>query len=87
MNESKLRANIDTFRNFIHNHGWSIINEKEIQSAYQLVITDGKTRVPVAFFHSGKALIQGQPGELQTELKAWWNERKTVSVQPTVVIC
>ena len=83
MNESKLQANIDALREFIQNNGWSIVGEKEIQSGYQLVVTDQITRVPVALFPSGKALIQGKPGELQTKLKTWRDERKTSSTQST----
>jgi ribonuclease HIII len=77
MNESKLQANIDALREFVHGKGWSIADEKEIQSGYQLTVTDGIARIPIAFFSSGKALIQGKPGVLQTELKSWWDTRKT----------
>src|SRR5258708_21643214 len=81
MNESKLQANIDALREFVHSKGWSIADEKEIQSGYQLTVTDGIARIPVAFFSSGKALIQGKPGALQTELKSWWYTRKTSYTQ------
>ena len=84
MNEPKLQANIDALREFVQSNGWTILDEKEIQSGYQLKITDGITRVPVDFFTTGRALIQGKPGELQSRLKSWWNERKAVSVQPAV---
>jgi len=82
VNESKLQANIDALREFVHSKGWTIVDEKDIQSAYQLVVTDGITKVPIAFFFSGKGLIQGKPGELQTKLKTWWDERKVSSTQP-----
>jgi ribonuclease HIII len=85
MNKPKFQANIDALREFIQSNGWTILDEKEIQSGYQLKITDGISRVPVDFFTTGRALIQGKPGELQTRLKSWWNERKAVSVQPAVV--
>jgi ribonuclease HIII len=48
-----------------------------------VIVTDEITKVSVAFFYSGKALIQGKPGELQTNLKTWWNARKASSTQPT----
>ncbi len=83
MNESKLQANIDALREFIQSKGWTIVGEKEISYGYQLVVTDGMTRVPVNLFTSGKALIQGKPGVLQTELKSWWYARQTSSTQPT----
>jgi len=63
MNEAKLQANIDALRRFVESQGWIITNEKDIQSGYQLVVSNGLTRVPVAFFYSGKALIQGKPDE------------------------
>lgn len=81
MNESKLQANIDALREFVQGKGWSIADEKEIQSGYQLTVTDGIARIPIAFFSSGKALIQGKPGALQTELKSWWDTRKTSYTQ------
>ena len=84
MNESKLQANIDALREFVHGKGWSIADEKEIQSGYQLTVTDGIARIPIAFFSSGKALIQGKPGALQTELKSWWDTRKTSYAQSLV---
>src|SRR5215471_8980952 len=84
MNEPKLQANIDALHEFVQSNGWTILDEKEIRSGYQLKITDGITRVPVDFFTTGNALIQGKPGELQTRLKSWWNERKAVLVQPAV---
>ncbi|HYB01002.1 MAG TPA: ribonuclease HIII [Ktedonobacteraceae bacterium] len=79
MNVSKLQANIDALRELVQSKGWSIVAEKEIQSGYQLTISDGITRIPVAFFYSGKALIQGKPGALQTQLKAWWDTRNSKS--------
>src|SRR6266581_7044335 len=83
MNESKLQANIGALREFVQINGWIIADEKEIQSGYRLIITDGITRTPIALFHSGKILIQGKPGELQNKLKIWRDERKVSSTQPT----
>ncbi len=82
MNESKLQANIVALREFIQSKGWKIFAEKEISYGYQLVVTDGMTRVPIDLFTSGKALIQGKPSVLQTELKSWWYGRQTSSTQP-----
>jgi ribonuclease HIII len=82
MNESKLQTNIDALREFVQSKGWAILDEKEIQSGYQLLVTDGISRIPVAFFYSGKALIQGKPGELETQLKTWCYSRKASSTQP-----
>ncbi len=82
MNESKFQANIDAARQFIQSKGWKILAEKEISYGHQLVVTDGITRVPVDLFTSGKALIQGKPSALQTELKSWWYARQNSSTQP-----
>src|SRR5438067_3272342 len=82
MNESKLQANVDALREFVESKGWSIVAEKEISYGYQLLVTDGVTRIPVDLFTTGKALIQGKPGALQTELKSWWYSRKAPSPQP-----
>jgi ribonuclease HIII len=81
MNVSKLQANIDALREFIQKNTWSIVEEKEIQSGYQLIITDGITRTPIALFYSGKILIQGKPGNLQTKLKTWWNTRNASTTE------
>ncbi len=83
MNLSKLQANIDALQELIQSNGWLIVDKKVIQSGYQVVVTDEITKVSVAFFYSGKVLIQGKPGELQTKLKTWWCSRKAPSTQPT----
>lgn len=82
MNVSKLQANIDALRELVQSKGWMIIDEKEIQFGYQLKITDGKTSISVDLFTTGRALIQGKPGELQNQLKAWWDTRKTSTTLP-----
>jgi ribonuclease HIII len=79
MNLSKLQADIDALQELIHSNGWIIVDKKVIQSGYQVVVTDEITKVSVAFFYSGKVLIQGKPGELQTKLKTWWDARKASS--------
>ena len=83
MNLSKLQANVDALQELIQSNGWLIVDKKVIQSGYQVVVTDEITKVSVAFFYSGKVLIQGKPGELQTKLKSWWYSRKASSTQPT----
>ncbi len=82
MNEPKLQANIDALREFVESKGWSIVAEKEISYGYQLLVTDGITRIPVDLFTTGKALIQGKPGMLPTEIKSWWYTRNSSSTQP-----
>jgi ribonuclease HIII len=83
MNLSKLRADIDALQELIQSNGWLIVDKKVIQSGYQVIVTDEITNVSVAFFYSGKILIQGKPGELQTKLKIWRDKRKVSSTRPT----
>jgi len=71
MKERNLRIIIDTFCAFVHKKDWSIIEEKEIAYGYQLIVTDGVAKTPVALYSSGKALVQGKPSVLQIELKKW----------------
>src|SRR5258708_13021731 len=84
MDQSKLQANLEAVRAFIQSKGWTIVGEKEIQSGYQLKVTDGITRIPVEFFTTGRALIQGKPGVLRSELKSWWDARKASFPQQAV---
>ncbi len=86
MNEPKLQANIDALREFVESRGWLIVAGKEISYGYQLLVTDGITRIPVDLFTTGKALIQGKPGMLQTEIKSWWYTRKAPSMQAAAPI-
>jgi ribonuclease HIII len=83
MNLSKLQASISALQELIQSNGWLIVDKKVIQSGYQVIVTDEITKVSVAFFYSGKILIQGKPGELQTKLKIWRDERKAPSTKPT----
>jgi len=79
---TKLQSNIDALRAFVNERGWRIIDEKAIQSGYQLTISDGANKIPIAFYTSGKALIQGKDSPLRSELQAWWYSKKSVSSQP-----
>jgi|SRR5579884_3939295 len=81
MDESKLQSNIQALREFIHSKGWTIVSEKEVQSGYQLVVTDGATRIPISLYSSGKALIQGKVSALQSELTSWWYGRTASSTR------
>jgi ribonuclease HIII len=71
MGNVDLQAMKAAFQQFVQDRGWSIVAEKEIQSGYQITVTDGMVTVPVALYKTGKALVQGKPGVLQTELRAW----------------
>jgi ribonuclease HIII len=86
VNLSKLQVDIDALQELIQSNGWLIVDKKVIQSGYQVIVTDEITKVSVAFFYSGKVLIQGKPGELQTKLKTWRDTRKVSSTQTTASI-
>lgn len=77
-----LQAMQAAFRQFVRERGWSIVAEKEIQSGYQFTVTDRTTTVPVALYKTGKVLVQGKPGALQTALKAWAYGSSASSAQP-----
>jgi ribonuclease HIII len=78
MNET-LRANVDSFREYIDSQGWTLESEKEIQSGYQLVVSDGESKLPVNFYTTGKALVQGKAGELRDGVQAWWDQRSVIA--------
>ena len=82
MEENKLQSNIDALRTLANERGWRIIDEKAIQSGYQLTISDGANKIPVAMFTTGKALVQGKDSPLRSELQAWCYGRQSASPQP-----
>lgn len=77
MEENKLQSSIDALRTLIHERGWRIIDEKAIQSGYQLTVSDGASKIPVALYTTGRALIQGKESPLRSELQAWWNSKQS----------
>lgn len=81
MEGNKLQASIDALHAFVDERGWRVIDEKAIQSGTQLTVSDGINKIPVAFYSSGKALIQGKDSPLRNELQTWWYEKKAGSSQ------
>ncbi|MBO0778865.1 MAG: ribonuclease HIII [Ktedonobacteraceae bacterium] len=71
MGENKLEARLAALRAFIDENGWSVVNEKAIAHGQQVEVTDGISRIPVNIFATGKILVQGKPGTLQSILKTW----------------
>src|SRR5258706_4268669 len=82
MAESKLQANIDAFRDFVHTNGWTILEERKIQNGFQLLVTDGITRVAIDCYTNGNASIRGSTGTLKADLQNWWQQRKASSASP-----
>lgn len=81
MEGNKLQASIDALHAFVAERGWRIVDEKAIQSGAQLIVSDGINKIPVAFYTSGKALIQGKDSSLRNELQTWWDGKKAGSSQ------
>ena len=81
MAASKLQTNLDALRAFVEQQGWQVIDEKTIQYGYQLTVSDGKDRIPVGLYESGKTLVQGRPGALQSALKNWQDTRARAGKQ------
>jgi ribonuclease HIII len=82
MDTTILQSNIEALRTFVDERGWRILDEKPIQSGYQLIVSDGTIKIPVAFFYTGKALIQGNTSSLKADIQTWWNTRKEPSSKP-----
>ena len=78
MEENKLQSSINALRALVNERGWSITDEKAIQSGYQLTVSDGTNNIPVALYTTGKALIQGKDSPLHSELQAWWYGKQPV---------
>jgi ribonuclease HIII len=71
-NETLLERNIQAFQGFLQQQSLTIVDQKEIQSGYQFKVTDGRDKITVSFFSTGKALVQGKACNLQTTIQAWW---------------
>ena len=78
-NETALDKNVQAFREFVQRKGWTILAEREIPSGYEFRVTDGRDKIPVSFYTTGKASIQGKAGNLQTEIQAWWQNPSITS--------
>jgi ribonuclease HIII len=70
--DTVIERNVKAFRELAEAKGWVIEAEREIQSGYELRVTDGKDKLPVKFYSTGKALIQGKAGALQSAIQIWW---------------
>ena len=76
-------AAIQSLREYASRRSWQIVEEKEIDFGYRVVLYDGLTRNNVDFYPSGKILVQGKQGALWDELGRWREERNTAAVQKT----
>lgn len=78
----QLQGVLGVFRTYILQRGWPILNERAIQSGFQLLVTDGITRVAIDCYTNGNALIQGSAGALKTDLQSWWEQQKASPDSP-----
>ena len=79
-------AAIQSLRAFASQKRWQIVEEKEIDFGYRVVVFDGLTRNNVDFYPSGKLLIQGKQGTLYDELGRWREERNTTTALKTGIV-
>lgn len=69
------QARLNNFRNFItSSKEWSIAEEREIDYGFHFVIYDGRIRNTIAFYPSGKILVQGNDSRLKIALLEWRQE-------------
>lgn len=68
-----LAANVQTFKQFVEERGWTIQTVKELEHGRQLVVTDGAQQLPVDFYYTGKIVVRGKPGSLQSTVEEWKN--------------
>lgn len=80
--DTVIEKNVKAFREFVQINGWGIITENEIQSGYELRVTDGRDKIPVKFYSTGKALIQGKSGALQSAIQIWWQNLNAPTSTP-----
>ncbi len=78
----QLQAVLHLFRTYVLQHGWTILEERDIQNGMQLFVTDGMTRVVVDCYTNGNALIQGSAGPLKADLQYWWKQQKASLTSP-----
>jgi ribonuclease HIII len=64
-------AAIQSLREFASQRRWQIVEEREIDFGYRVVVSDAFTRNNVDFYPSGKIVIQGKQGALWDELGRW----------------
>jgi ribonuclease HIII len=78
------QAKLQAFRNFVVQHGWTIIGERELQyDASQITVSDKINRIPADFFPSGKMVVGGNPCTLRDEIVVWREKHSIFSPKAT----
>jgi ribonuclease HIII len=81
------QGTVDLLRTYIQQQHWSITQEKHIQNALQLAVTDGEYRALVICYSTGTVVIQGAKSPLQSVLQTWWNlhrQPETTTIPPHI---
>ncbi|GHO42680.1 ribonuclease HIII [Ktedonospora formicarum] len=71
MPTSRLEELTTSLRAYVSAQGWTISDEKTVQSGRQYVVSNGRLAVPITLYTTGKVNIQGQTNTLQNALKTW----------------
>lgn len=69
--ERVTEASISSLRRLAKERGWTM-DERDIEHGRQARVSDGENKATIAFYTTGKALIQGRPSSLTEELDSWW---------------
>lgn len=84
MAKGNQQATLLAFRDFVHRNQWSLLSEKDIQAAKQLLVSDGVTTVPVNCFVNGNIQAQGPTSPLKTTIQTWIQDWKTGPQPPSL---
>ena len=79
-------AAIQSLREFASQRRWQIVEEREIDHGYRVVVSDAFTRNNVDFYPSGKIVIQGKQGALWDELGRWREEWSSAAALKTGIV-
>ena len=69
----QITPNIKALECFLQEKGWRVFGQKDIEYGRQIIVTDGTTRLPVNFYHTGKIVVQGRSCGMKTALTEWAN--------------
>jgi ribonuclease HIII len=69
--EHVIAESLSTLRRLAEERGWTV-EVRDINYGRQARVSDGENKATVAFYATGKALIQGRLSPLTKELDSWW---------------
>ena len=65
---------VNSLYSFIAGQGWDIVEEKDMPSGRQVVLSDGMNKAYVTLYRTGTILIQGPTSPLRASLVKWKQE-------------